>query len=181
MRIITGQYKGFCLKQPPSSISRPTTDKVRQAFFNIIEHKFNVDFSKTIVLDAFSGSGSLGLEALSRGAKKVYLVEKSPIAFNILKENCLHLKVNPESACLLRDDVLKTIFNNKFDLVFLDPPYAQNDLYESVINVLLKQVAIDHATLFVAEMPKNNILPFNHSLKDERIFSNIKIVFFTIL
>ncbi|CAO5682870.1 MAG: Ribosomal RNA small subunit methyltransferase D [Holosporales bacterium] len=180
MRIISGDYKGLSLKQPPLAVTRPTTDKIKQSIFNILEHKFDCVFADMVILDAFSGSGAMGIEALSRGAKKAYLVEKSGIAFSVLNQNIATLKSVSCHAIILKADVFNTRFHDVFDLVFLDPPYAQNHFYEKLVVSLKSQNALHKETLFVAEMPKTHTLNFACCIKDERIFSNIKVCFFTV-
>ena len=124
MRIVAGKWRGQALALPPESITRPTTDRVREALFSAIESR--VDVEGAHVLDAFAGSGALGLEALSRGAVHAAFCEMNGKVLPILKKNVAGLKGASSAATVLRADVLKrppapTV---PFDIVFLDPPYA---------------------------------------------------------
>lgn len=124
MRIVAGIWRGQPLKQPPESITRPTTDRVREALFSAIESR--VDFNGLRVLDAFAGSGALGLEALSRGAAHVTFCEVNGKVLPVLKGNVAALRGAPARTSVLRADVLKhvPVASAPFDLVLLDPPYA---------------------------------------------------------
>ncbi len=125
IRIIAGIYKGRFLKIPNSKVTRPTMDKVRQAIFNILHDKS----INAVAVDLFAGSGAMGLEAISRGAKKVYFVDKDRGTFQVLKENIQDLGVEPEKYETFLGDYRVFIRRSselKFDLVFLDPPYKMN-------------------------------------------------------
>ncbi|MDO4532914.1 MAG: 16S rRNA (guanine(966)-N(2))-methyltransferase RsmD [Coriobacteriia bacterium] len=124
MRIVAGAWRGQPLKQPPESITRPTTDRVREALFSAIESR--VDIEGLRVLDAFAGSGALGLEALSRGAAHATFCEVNGKVLPVLKANVAALRGAQARATVLRADVLKRppIASAPFDLVLLDPPYA---------------------------------------------------------
>ena len=123
MRIISGAAKGIRLKTPKGMKTRPTTDRVKESVFGILGTKPE----DAAVLDLFAGSGALGLEALSRGAAKATLVDKSAESIKIIKENAELAKLD-SVAVICREDVLQAIkrFANAgmvFDLVFCDPPY----------------------------------------------------------
>lgn len=119
LRIVAGKYKGRVLVSP-SMVTRPTTSMVRQALFNIWSDCIGgADF-----LDLFSGSGAVGLEAMSRGAKEVFLVESNKKALQVIVKNIASLGIE-KSVKLVKDDVLKFLHFNqkKFNLIFVDPPY----------------------------------------------------------
>ena len=122
MRIIAGKYKSQKIKQVPLLTTRETSDKIRGACFNMLGN-----ISNYLVLDLFSGSGSYGLESVSRGANKVYMIDNNKIAFNIINENIKKLSCHNETEVYLisATDFLKNNFV-KFDLVFLDLPYDFN-------------------------------------------------------
>ena len=125
IRIIAGTYKGRFLKVPDSKVTRPTMDKVRQAMFNVIRDKS----IHAVTLDLFAGSGAMGLEAISRGAKKVYFVDKDRGTFQVLKENIQSLQIDSSQYETFLGDYrvfIKRSSQIKFDLVFLDPPYRMN-------------------------------------------------------
>ena len=128
MRVIAGAYRGRKLLPPPGMTARPTTDRVKEAMFGALQF----DIAGSRVLDAFAGSGALGIEALSRGAAQVDFVEKDPAW--VLEQN---LKtVGAQNARVFRGDVLKLIAGlGQYDIVLLDPPYDAG-LYEPVLRAL---------------------------------------------
>ena len=122
MRVITGKARGTVLKTPDGLHTRPTTDRVKEALFSIIQ--FDVPGAK--VLDLFGGSGQLGIEALSRGAKHAVFVDESDIACKLIKENLRRTKLEND-ARVVRSDYMAYLnsCHDQFDLIFLDPPYAE--------------------------------------------------------
>ena len=122
MRIITGLYKGRTIKTVSDLSVRPATDRVRQTVFNILENR--IVFEGASVLDLFAGSGSLGLEAISRGAAHVTFVESGKEAADILEENLRMLWI--ANGGVVREDAMSFIAlePSNYDLVFADPPYA---------------------------------------------------------
>ncbi|MCL2826235.1 MAG: 16S rRNA (guanine(966)-N(2))-methyltransferase RsmD [Eggerthellaceae bacterium] len=126
MRIIAGEYKGRQLKAPKGDATRPTADRVREALMSALASARG-GFEGAVVLDAFAGSGALGLEALSRGARYAAFCEKDASALRTLQANIEALGVARERYAALRTDILKNpprLAAAPFDLVFLDPPYA---------------------------------------------------------
>jgi len=123
MRIITGLYKGRTLKTVPGLSVRPATERVRQTLFNMLVNR--VDFDGVQVLDLFAGSGSLGFEALSRGARRVVFVERDSDALKYLEENATVLRCL-DAVEIHSADAAQYIqsTSERFDLVFADPPYA---------------------------------------------------------
>ena len=118
MRVITGTARGRKLREPKNMDIRPTTDKVKESLFSIIQ--FDIEGRR--VLDLFAGTGQLGLEALSRGAKSVTFVDQSNEAIAIVRENLEHCGF---TAQVVRGDSIDFLEHaGKFDLIFLDPPYA---------------------------------------------------------
>ncbi len=136
MRILSGKLKGSKiltnnkkLKGSGSFVTRPTSDRVKETLFNIIQHGFNVDFSKISFLDCFSGSGAVGLEAISRGCSIVSFLEKNSTACECIAKNLSNFKLYEDDKTnafrILNYDFFdsKLLSSNKFDVVFLDPPY----------------------------------------------------------
>ena len=141
MRIIGGKNKGKKIFLPVDKNTRPLRDMVKESIFNLIEHsnKFNISISNSIVLDLFSGSGSFGLECISRGAKFITFVENYVHALGILKKNISMMGALPFSE-IIEDNCFelineKKIFSKTFDIIFLDPPYKYKN-----INVLIEQI-----------------------------------------
>lgn len=125
IRIIGGIYKGRYLEIPNSKVTRPTMDKVRQAIFNVLQQKPE----NAICCDLFAGSGAMGLEALSRGARKCYFIDKDRGTFLVLRNNIKALGIPDESQELFLGDYRVFIKRNpelKLDILFLDPPYRMN-------------------------------------------------------
>ena len=136
MRILSGKLKGSKIltndkkfKGRKSFITRPTSDRVKETLFNIMEYGFDIDFSKTSFFDCFSGSGAVGIEAISRGCSIVTFLDKDSTACECITKNLCKFKLlekdHLNSLRILNDDFFdkKISPSNKFDVVFLDPPY----------------------------------------------------------
>lgn len=127
MRIVAGRFKGAALATPKSSATRPTSDRLREAMFNILAHGLDLDFDGIRVLDLFAGTGALGFEAISRGARHCTFVEEATEARGVIRRNMESLGLNGVSKILRRDATrlgsAGTI--EPFDLVFADPPYGR--------------------------------------------------------
>lgn len=130
MRVVSGKYKGKSLKAVPGNSTRPTTDKVKEAIFNIIGPYFDGG----LCLDLFAGSGGLGIEALSRGTDKVIFVDRDGKAIQTIHENLRQCNIENEAEVYRNDAnrALKAIVKREllFDYIFLDPPYAKQQLKE---------------------------------------------------
>ena len=129
MRIVAGQYRGATIHAPKGLATRPTSDRVRQALFNVLEHGTPaVDFEGARVLDLFAGSGALGIEALSRGARYAVFIEESSDARAAIRRNVEALGLTGITKIWRRDATKLGPVGNlaPFDLVFCDPPYGKN-------------------------------------------------------
>lgn len=137
MRIIAGRAKGRKLLSPKGMVTRPTLDRVKEAMFNIIQNSV----PEAVALDVFAGTGSLGLEAVSRGAKKCYLIDKSAITYPILEQNVKSLKFERECETLNMDsyEALRYFASKKkdFTLIFIDPPYAK-EMIPPAVDIISK-------------------------------------------
>ena len=145
MRVIGGNLKGKKILNPTDKSTRPLKDMVRESIFNIIEHSKNeyVELNNSKVLDLFSGTGSFGIECLSRGAKKVTFFENYINSIKILKRNLDLLDLNKQSNIIEKDAYNITQSQNnllKFDLIFLDPPFKYNKLNKLIEKI--KQIKI---------------------------------------
>ena len=145
MRIIGGNLRGKKILNPTDKSTRPLKDMVRESIFNIIEHSKNeyVELNNAKVLDLFSGTGSFGIECLSRGAKKVVFFENYINSIKILKKNLDLLSLNEQSNIIEKDAYNLTKSENnliKFDLIFLDPPFKDNKLNQLIEKI--KQMKI---------------------------------------
>jgi len=126
MRIVAGEFKGRTIEAPQGEGTRPTIDRVREALFSSL-YSLRGGFEGAVVLDAFAGSGALGLEALSRGAVRAVFFERDPQAAKVCERNMKTLGLDSRIALCVKRDVMKTPPVEQrppFDLVFLDPPYA---------------------------------------------------------
>lgn len=128
MRIIAGRLRRRAIKAPKGHLTRPTTDRTRESVFNLIGSR--IDFEDIQVLDLFAGTGSLGLEAISRGANLVYFVEENGRVMKVCRENATTLEV--DDACVFYQtdtaSFLRTYSGPAFDIVFADPPYELPDI-----------------------------------------------------
>ena len=130
MRLVAGRFGGRRLasvgKGDPAAHLRPTTDRVREALFGMLEGgRFGDVLTDTVVLDLFAGTGALGLEALSRGAAHVTFVENGRKALSLLRQNISLLDVGHQTTLVTRDARRLPVADRAADLVFLDPPYGQ--------------------------------------------------------
>ena len=134
MRVISGLRKGHRLKSPKGTDVRPTEDRVKESLFNILN---KID-ENSIILDGFAGSGAIGIEFLSRGAKLSYFVDKSRESIKSIEENLEHTKFKDQSKVIQSDlSLVIKRFNNdniKFDYIYLDPPFNQLNLIENILN-----------------------------------------------
>lgn len=136
MRIIAGKFKGRVVKFPNSKLVRPTTDKNKESIFNYLVH--SIEFDGIKVCDIYAGSGSLGLEALSRGAKEVHFIEKDFHVSKMLQENISSLKADGDCIIFRMDAVKfsKITKHDKYDLILADPPFFKDDVHLVVKNIL---------------------------------------------
>ena len=134
MRVIAGKYGGRRLQAPRGRTTRPTSDRVREALFSMLEGLMSgggegaAGLQGAVVLDLFAGTGALAIEALSRGAKRAVLVERDPRALDAMRANLADLGLGPEEAQVRRADARAALRNAReraetYDLVFVDPPY----------------------------------------------------------
>ena len=149
MKIITGKYKGRKIDGFTLPGTRPTMDRVKESLFAMIQN----NISESIVLDLFSGSGNLGIEALSEGAKEAFLVDNNYHAIQMIKKNMKELNIS--NATFLYMDYQKALDyfkNNKntFDLIFLDPPYQTNYIEKS-INLIEKNELLNNDGIIICE------------------------------
>ena len=149
MRIIAGQFKGRVIKFPNSKLVRPTTDKTKESIFNYLVHSINFDGVK--VCDIYAGSGSLGLEALSRGAAEVHFVEKDFHVSKMLQENISSLQADEECKIFRMDAVRfsKITDHDNYDLILADPPFFKDDIHLVVKNIFENKFLTDDGIMLV--------------------------------
>lgn len=154
MRVIAGKCRSLPLKTLPGKDTRPTTDRIKETLFNILQN----DIPGCRFLDLFSGSGAIGIEALSRGAESCCFVDKSRQAVSIINDNLRFTKLENQ-ATVLQMDVMSAIRylsgQAPFDVVFLDPPYL-HDLEKEALETLRTAPCVTGDTLFVVEASIKN-------------------------
>lgn len=162
MRIITGKARGVRLDTLEGLETRPTSERTKEALFSMLQF----EIADSVVLDLFAGSGQMGLEAASRGAKSVVLVDGSKKAVEIIKKNLVKTKL--ETFCEVRCEeaisYLKRCKYAPFDIVFLDPPYATN-LIDEAIRLLLSNDLVKNSSIIVCESDRFDILGVENSQK----------------
>ena len=182
MRITGGKAKGRQLSSPKGMDIRPTSDRVREAIFSIIGQ----DLTGLRVLDLFAGTGSLGLEALSRGAQHAVFIDNSQQSIELIKAN-LTLCRYQESGTILRRDLKKEgflshpVLQQGFDLIFLDPPYGK-DLITPLLEKISTTGVLSKWTRVVAELSKTEKLPRaigNLVMEDTRIYGDTGITIYS--
>jgi 16S rRNA (guanine(966)-N(2))-methyltransferase RsmD len=149
MRVISGEARGVRLLTPDGRETRPTTDRVKEGMFNALQF----DIEGRTVLDLFAGSGQLAIEALSRGAKQAVLVDASQNAIKLLRENVKRARVE-DRAEIVRSDYVSYLQScrRKFDIVFLDPPYAEKFL-ENSLRMISEIDILSDGGIIVCERP----------------------------
>lgn len=156
MRIISGTARGTKLYTLEGQTTRPTLDRVKESLFNIIQNEI-IDSN---FLDVFSGSGAIGLEAASRGAKKVILCDKSKDAINVIKKNIekTHLKEKVELFNLDYETLLKTKIKEKMDIIYIDPPYNSDFAIKSVEYIINQKLVNENSTIIIETDNEDKIL-----------------------
>ena len=149
MRVISGKARGIVLKTPDGMQTRPTADRVKEALFSILQF----DLPGTKVLDLFGGTGQLGIEAISRGARCAVFVDAGDAACKLIKENLRRAKMEGEGR-VIRADYLQFLSQcrENFDIIFLDPPYAEVFL-ENAINKISEIDILQSGGIIVTERP----------------------------
>jgi 16S rRNA (guanine966-N2)-methyltransferase len=180
MRIISGSARGRKLLSPVGIGTRPTLDRIKEAIFNIIQNRVR----GAVVVDMFSGTGSLGLEAASRGADKCYLIDMGDTTFEMLQKNVDNLKFNDKCKCLKGDTYkhMQTFADEKivFDLIFIDPPYAK-DMIPPAIDIISKNGLLSKDGLIVCKIDSSEEIYEGNSMIHRsalRKYGNTTVLFY---
>jgi len=149
MRIISGEFRGHKIKVPKSKLVRPTTDKTKESIFNHLANKIN--FHETRVLDLYAGSGSLGLEALSRGAFDVHFVENNYQIYKNLLENIKSLRISGRTkifkmTCAKFSSISE---HSQYNLIIADPPFFKIDIYKVLENIINNSYLVPGGTILI--------------------------------
>ena len=183
MRIIGGNLRGKKILAPTDKSTRPLRDLVRESIFNIIEHSKNefVNLNRAKVLDLFSGTGSFGIECISRGAETVIFFENYTNSIKVLKKNLNLLKLNKHSKIIEKDtyNISQSQLNLlKFDLIFLDPPFKDNKINQLIEKIKKMKITskdsliIIHRNKKIAENISKNLI-----ISKEKNYGLSKIIF----
>lgn len=148
MRVIAGTARSLPLKCPKGMDTRPTTDRIKETLFNILQPYTQ----GSVFVDCFSGSGAIGIEAVSRGAKKAYFIENAQAAVSCIEANLAFTKFADRAVILKQDAIsaLNSIFEKEVDIVFMDPPYGQ-ELEKQMLSVLRNHRYVTEETLIIVE------------------------------
>jgi len=183
MRIISGSFKGKKILKPKDIKTRPLKDLTKESIFNIIIHskKFKINLENSVILDLFSGVGSFGIECLSRNVKKVIFVENYNGVLPILKRNLENLNLN-EKFSILEYDIyeanLLSKLENKFDIIFLDPPYKDKNLDKLLIEINNQKI-LNEEGIVIIHRHKNeqDIIPKVFQIIEQKKYGISKITF----
>ena len=184
MRIISGDLRGSTLYITKDKTTRPLKDMVRESIFNLLIHSNKISFqlARSNVLDLYAGTGSFGLECLSRQAKSVYFVEKEKNAIEILEKNIEKLKVKNKAKIFFNDifELIEkqNIFESKFDLIFCDPPFKNTNV-KKLIELIFNKNLLNKNGIIILHRNKTTKeeLPNYFEIVDERIYGISKIIF----
>tara|TARA_B110000027_G_C16056647_1_gene272490 strand:+ start:137 stop:700 length:564 start_codon:yes stop_codon:yes gene_type:complete len=183
MRIISGKYRGKKILQPRDKATRPLKDLTKESIFNIVAHsnKFNIVLKDSNILDLFSGVGSFGLECLSRGSAKSTFVENYKEVLIILKKNISSLNYEKE-AIVIEKDILKTLdyknFKEKFDIIFMDPPYKEKSLNLMLLQILNSKILNNEGVIIIhRQKNEEDSFPKEFRIIEEKTYGISKVIF----
>lgn len=178
MRIISGKYRGRKLESPKGDDVRPTTDKMRERIFSMLQHNRYPDLYGANVMDVFAGTGALGLEALSRGASHVTFVEKSVKSIALLNTNITKMKVESDTTLIKKRATNLPPTTTPCDFIFMDPPYGRG-LLAPTIECLLEGGWLNDGGVIIAELSAEEdfSVPGDLRLIDERTQGIQRVVF----
>jgi len=184
MRIISGKFKNTKLFIPIGKETRPLKDIAKESIFNTLLHfkKLPFKFKSSKILDLYSGTGSFGLECLSRGANKVTFVESNKNALKILQKNIYKLNIEKKT-CIIEYSVLDYLsnienFNHRVDLIFLDPPYKEKNIFELTDRIIKANILKENGIVIIHRNKKSkDNYPNNFKILDIRKYGISKIIF----
>ena len=185
MRIISGKFKSIKLFIPVDRETRPLKDLTKESIFNTLLHfkKFLFKFKNSKILDLYSGTGSFGLECLSRGADEVIFVENNKNALKILQKNIYKLDIK-KKASVIKYSVSKYLSNidnfyHKVDLIFLDPPYKEKNIFELINNIIKANIIKKNGIIIIHRNKKSkDNYPSNFNTIDIRNYGTSDRAFF---
>ena len=166
LRVISGTARNLKLVTPNGLDTRPTTDRIKETLFNILQF----DIAGSVVIDFFAGSGSIGIECLSRGAKKAYFVDNSREAHACIVENIKHTRFEDKAVVFNQDAIRASaqIHESRVDMIFMDPPYEKG-LEADLLSVLKDKEYVTEDTLFIIEADIKTDFSYVESLGYETV------------
>ena len=187
MRIIGGKYKGLKLQPPDYPGIRPTSDRLKESLFSIINsNKYNISIENSNVLDICSGTGSLGIESLSRGAVSVYFIDKDHRSINLIYKNISKLNIDNKfenKIKIIKDEATKALKNLSkiFQIVLIDPPYNTN-ITEKCLFKLKELNLINQDSYIFAESSKAEDFNYDgYQIVDIKFYGNSKLTILRLL
>tara|TARA_B110000238_G_scaffold134865_1_gene145230 strand:+ start:13 stop:579 length:567 start_codon:yes stop_codon:yes gene_type:complete len=183
MRIISGNSKGKKILEPKDLNTRPLKDLTKESIFNILAHsnKFKVILHNSNVLDLFSGVGSFGLECLSRGSEHVTFVENYSYVLPVLKKNIIHLGYQKNSLIIEKNIIINLnfkVFERKFDIIFLDPPYKESSLSLILNNIIESNILSNEGIIIIHRHKKEkDKFPEKFNVLEEKTYGISRLIF----
>jgi 16S rRNA (guanine966-N2)-methyltransferase len=183
MRIISGNFKGKKILQPKDKTTRPLKDLTKESIFNIILHsnKFNINIKNSNILDLFAGVGSFGIECLSRGSSSLTFIENYKEALLILKRNISNLNCQNISLIIeknISNNFNFKIFEKKFDIIFMDPPYKEKNLAILIKKIIESDILNKNGIIIIHRHKKEkDVFPKNFNILEEKTYGISKIIF----
>lgn len=178
MRVIAGTARSLPLITPEGPDTRPTTDRIKETLFNMLQNYI----PGCVFVDLFSGSGGIGIEALSRGAGKAYFIENAPKAISCIEQNLTFTKLK-DRAILLKQDVfagLNSIYEKEVDVIFMDPPYGKEQ-EKRILSALHDMRYVTEDTLIIVEASLSTDLTYlgemGYTLEKEKKYKTNKHAF----
>lgn len=178
MRVIAGTARSLPLKTPDGMDTRPTSDRIKETLFNMLQS----NISDCVFVDMFAGSGGIGIEALSRGARKAYFIENAPKAISCIEQNLAFTKFADRAIVLKQDALaaLNSIYEKEIDIIFMDPPYNQ-DHEKRILNLLRNMKYVTEDTLIIVEADLKTdfsyLEDYGYRLHKEKKYKNNKHMF----
>ena len=180
MRITAGKFKNKQVKTIESDLIRPTLSKIRESLFNVLQNEI-IDAS---FLDLFAGSGIVGIEAASRGAKEVIFIEKNPKHYKLLKENLKGLVFENKTFLADTTAIIEKFDANRFDIIFSDPPY-KTDLNKKIMKIISEKNLLKENGYLIIECNKEEVFEeeitkYAYKIIKEKIYGDTKVIYLSI-
>ena len=187
MRIIGGKYKGLKLLSPDDTKIRPTSDRLKESLFSIItSSKYKINIDNCNVLDICSGTGSLGIEALSRGAISVYFIDKNYRSINLINRNISKLNIDDKienKIKIIKDEATKAFksINKVFQIVLIDPPYNTNITENCLFKLKELNLICQDSYIFAESSKTENFNYDGYQILDIKVYGNSKLTILKLL